>query len=183
MHDLELSLQLGPPIVQGQYDSDFRRFGETYARGDGIAREQLKDVLITFQIVVLSNLTGVSLGNRSLDHRALQIASDDGRVNAVLCLIQWQHRLSSALAAQQQKPNSDAFGGDSMPQTPPLTHVSSHSGQSSLAPAYISGPDDANDRMASLSIVPSSPDILQTSPVEEAMSTCRLLSSLYSQPP
>ena len=158
INDLEISLDLGPPIVQGQYESDFRKFGVTYARGDGIVREQLKDVLITLQMAVLSNLTGVWMGIRTLDHKALQIASDDSRVNAVLCLFQWQQRLSSAATAQQQKSTSYPLGRSSRPMSPPLTNVSSHSDRSSLGAGRPLTPDATSDQMASLSMAARSPE-------------------------
>lgn len=153
--DLEISLDLGPPIVQGQYDSDFRKFGETYARGDSIAREQLKDVLITLQMAVLSNLSGVSLGTRMLDHRALQIASDDSRVNAVLCLAQWQQRLSSAATAQQHMSTPYPFDHHSRSATPPLTNASLHSDWSSTGDGAPKTPDDPNNQMSFLNLVPT----------------------------
>jgi hypothetical protein len=155
---LEMSLDLGPPIVQGQYDSDFRKFGETYARGDNIAREQLKDVLITLQMAVLSNLTGVWTEARSLDYKALQVAADDSRVNAVLCLIQWQQRLSSAATAQQQKSPPYPLDSNSRPMTPPLTNASSHSDRSSVVAGRCSTPEQMNEQMATLGTTPRSSD-------------------------
>ncbi|ERF69596.1 hypothetical protein EPUS_01926 [Endocarpon pusillum Z07020] len=153
-----MSLDLGPPIVQGQYDSDFRKFGETYARGDSIAREQLKDVLITLQMAVLSNLTGVWTGTRSLDYKALQVATDDSRVNAVMCLIQWQQRLSSAATAQQQKSPPYPLDSNSRPMTPPLTNASSHSDRSSVVAGRCSTPEQTNEQMAPLGTTPRSSD-------------------------
>ncbi|KAF7505848.1 hypothetical protein GJ744_012470 [Endocarpon pusillum] len=153
-----MSLDLGPPIVQGQYDSDFRKYGETYARGDNIAREQLKDVLITLQMAVLSNLTGVWTGTRSLDYKALQAATDDSRVNAVLCLIQWQQRLSSAATAQQQKSPLYPLDSNSRRMTPPLTDASSHSDRSSLVAGRCSTPEQTNEQMATLRTTPRSSD-------------------------
>lgn len=36
---LEESLARGPPVVQGEYDQDFKRFGDAFAKGD---RERLE---------------------------------------------------------------------------------------------------------------------------------------------
>ncbi|KKY14626.1 hypothetical protein UCRPC4_g06664 [Phaeomoniella chlamydospora] len=93
---LESSLELGPVVVQGQYDHDFRRFGEEYARGDQIAREQMKDVLITLQLQILHNLRGIWDTDAEIDYVAIQHASDESRVNAVVCLGQLYQRLAVA---------------------------------------------------------------------------------------
>lgn len=93
---LEDSLALGPPIVQGQYDHDFRRFGREYATGDAIAREGMKDIIINLQMALLFNLRVAWQDDIEPDYRTLQNASDDSRVNAVVCLGQLYQRMSQA---------------------------------------------------------------------------------------
>ena len=100
--ELEESLALGPLLIQGQYDKDVRRFGETYARGDAVAREQMKDILITLQQSVVSHLREVIMDEAELDYHVLQETSDDSRVNAVVCLGQLYQRMSTATAAVKQ---------------------------------------------------------------------------------
>ncbi|KPI41079.1 uncharacterized protein AB675_8032 [Cyphellophora attinorum] len=81
--DLLDSLQLGPLLVKGQYDRDFKRFGEQLACGDNLAREQMKDVLINLQMALIISLRGVSMGgDENLDFDSLQQTSDDCRTNA-----------------------------------------------------------------------------------------------------
>lgn len=96
------SLTLGCAAVQSQYDHDVRRFGETYARGDAVAREQMKDILIALQQAVISHLREVFMDEASLNLHALKETSDDCRVNATVCLGQLYQRMSTATAAVKQ---------------------------------------------------------------------------------
>ena len=77
--ELEDSLSLGSQAVQSQYDRDVRRFGETYARGDAVAREQMKDILITLQQGIVSHLREVYMDDAVLNIHNLKEVSDDGR--------------------------------------------------------------------------------------------------------
>lgn len=134
MKELEDSLALGPPMIQGQYTYDMKRFGETYACGDPQAREQMKDVLITLQDAVLSNLQNVWMDDEPLDCTALQTASDDSRVNAMVCLGQLSQRISAAAAATARLPRENMLypvKNDLMPLSPSLQYSSSRSTQSS----------------------------------------------------
>ncbi|EEQ29887.1 conserved hypothetical protein [Microsporum canis CBS 113480] len=92
--DLGDSLMLGPPIVQGQYEENLMRLGNAYANGDQNAREALKDVVINLQLTLLATLRMALLDNLDLDFDALQRASDESRVNALVCLFQLGQRLS-----------------------------------------------------------------------------------------
>ena len=100
--EFEDSLTLGCAAVQSQYDHDVRRFGETYARGDAVAREQMKDILIALQQAVISHLREVFMDEASLNLHALKETSDNCRVNATVCLGQLYQRMSTASAAVQQ---------------------------------------------------------------------------------
>ncbi|OJJ50699.1 hypothetical protein ASPZODRAFT_236170 [Penicilliopsis zonata CBS 506.65] len=108
--DLAESLALGPPIIQAQYDSHLRRFGDAYALGDRIAREEMKDVLMVLQMTFLANLrvegsTHLVRGfaeqssNRNhevdFDFAALQVIADDTRVRMVMALCQLYQRLAT----------------------------------------------------------------------------------------
>ena len=143
LKDLEDSLALGPPVIQGQYDHDLKRFGESYGCGDSQAREQMKDVLITLQITVLSSLQGMWIDDSALDYEALQSASDDSRVNAVVCLGQLSQRISAAAAANAMLPEHQMpypVGSDRMPVSPSLQYSSSRSTRSTETQPLTPGP-------------------------------------------
>ncbi|KAK2759973.1 hypothetical protein FQN54_002709 [Arachnomyces sp. PD_36] len=98
---LEDSLRLGPPVVQGQYDHDFRRFGETYAQGDQIARDSMKDIIINLQMALITSLHEALQTDLELNYESLLIASDNTRTNAVVCLGQLHQRLASQPSPSQ----------------------------------------------------------------------------------
>ena len=153
LKDLEDSLALGPPVIQGHYDHDLKRFGEPYACGDSQAREQMKDVLITLQITVLSSLQGVWIDDADLDYAALQSASDDSRVNAVVSLGQLSQRISAAAAANAMLPEhnmSYPVGSDRMPLSPSLHYSSSRSTRSTETQPLTPGP--MSERFAQMSL-------------------------------
>ncbi|KAJ9602776.1 hypothetical protein H2200_012556 [Cladophialophora chaetospira] len=130
--DFEDSLSLGCAAVQIQYDHDVRRFGETYARGDAVAREQMKDVLINLQQAVLSHLREVFMDEAALDLHMLKETSDDSRVNATVCLGQLYQRMSTATAAMKQMSRPRADDGDDAQLPSSLAYSSSRSTHSSF---------------------------------------------------
>lgn len=153
LQDLEDSLALGPPVIKGQYDHDLKRFGESYACGDSQAREQMKDVLITLQITVLSSLQGVLIDDAELDYAAVQSASDDSRVNAVVCLGQLSQRISAAAAANAMLPEHNMpypTGSDRVPTSPSLQYSSSRSTRSTETMPLTPGP--MSERFAQMSL-------------------------------
>ena len=91
--DLERSLVRGPEAISEEYETHHRRFGDAYARGDAIAREQLKDIIITLQLAVLSELRVAVPEVIKVNFRALQNTSDECRVNTVVCLGQLYQRM------------------------------------------------------------------------------------------
>ncbi|EEP77958.1 predicted protein [Uncinocarpus reesii 1704] len=127
--DLENSLLLGPPIVQGQYDLNFRRFGDAYEAGDQSARETLKDVMINLQLTLLATLRMALLDNAHPDIPSLQIASDNGRLDTLMCLYKLGQRMAAnpvpaSLAGKRSKPNMALESTQRMPpslNTKPLT--------------------------------------------------------------
>ncbi|KAL1983284.1 hypothetical protein VTN96DRAFT_306 [Rasamsonia emersonii] len=138
--DLETSLSLGPVIVKGQYDNDYRRFGERYAQGDQIAREQLKDIIINLQMALLSNLSASLTHDVELDFVTLQIASDNSRVDAVMALCQLYQRLAQAepLRGHPIVPNLPSGGGSSpLSQTPPDHHLFSYTSTFSSTGSFV----------------------------------------------
>ncbi|OAL28818.1 hypothetical protein AYO22_02683 [Fonsecaea multimorphosa] len=130
--DFEDSLSLGCSAVQSLYDHDVRRFGETYARGDATAREQMKDILINLQQAVISHLREVFMDEATLDLHMLKETSDDCRVNATVCLGQLYQRMSTATAAMKQisRPYIDESDKVQLPGS--LAYSSSRSTHSSL---------------------------------------------------
>ncbi len=158
--DLLDSLALGPVIVRGHFDHDFRRFGEPYACGDIQARESMKDVLINLQMTLIIALRSSGMDDVDLDFDALQTASDDCRVNAGVCLGQLSQRLSDAAKAQAMyPPNSMGYSKRSglvSRTAPSLAYSSSRSTHSSnYAPRTPS--DGLSERFATMSVATARP--------------------------
>ncbi|OQU94595.1 hypothetical protein CLAIMM_00929 [Cladophialophora immunda] len=130
--DFEDSLSLGCSAVQSLYDHDVRRFGETYARGDAIAREQMKDILINLQQAVISHLREVFMDEAMLDLHMLKETSDDCRVNATVCLGQLYQRMSTATAAMKQISRPYVDDSDKVQLPGSLAYSSSRSTHSSF---------------------------------------------------
>lgn len=131
---------LGCMAVQSQYDHDVRRFGETYARGDSIAREQMKDILITLQHAVISHLREVFMDDTALDLHSLKETSDDSRVNAIVCLGQLYQRMSTATAAMKQMSRPYLDEPDKVQQPASLAYSSSRSTHSSTGGRPLDSP-------------------------------------------
>ncbi|KIW98214.1 uncharacterized protein Z519_01798 [Cladophialophora bantiana CBS 173.52] len=130
--DFEDSLSLGCTAVQSLYDHDVRRFGETYARGDAIAREQMKDILINLQQAVISHLREVFMDEATLNLHMLKETSDDCRVNATVCLGQLYQRMSTATAAMKQISRPYVDDPDKVQLPGSLAYSSSRSTHSSF---------------------------------------------------
>lgn len=130
--EFDESLLLGCVAVQSQYDHDVRRFGETYARGDAVAREQMKDILIALQQAVISHLREVFMDEASLDLHALRETSDDCRVNATVSLGQLYQRMSTATAAVKQSHRPHVGEPDKVQMPGSLAYSSSRSTHSSF---------------------------------------------------
>ncbi len=129
--DFKNSLSLGCITVQSQYDHDVRRFGEIYARGDAIAREQMKDIVITIQ-KINTHLREVFMDDASLNLHVLKETSDDSRVNATVCLGQLYQRMSTAAASMQRMPRSYQGEASQAHNLKSLAYSSSQSTHSSL---------------------------------------------------
>lgn len=146
--DLLDSLALGPIIVRGHFDHDFKRFGEQFACGDAQARENMKDVLINLQMTLIIALRSSGMDLTDLDFDALQSASDDCRVNAGVCLGQLSQRLSDSAKAQAMYP---IYANAPLPPLPSLAYSSSRSTHSSgYGPRTPS--DNVSDRFTTLSM-------------------------------
>ncbi|OCT44815.1 hypothetical protein CLCR_05428 [Cladophialophora carrionii] len=130
--DFEDSLALGSGAVRSQYDRDVRRFGETYARGDAIAREQMKDILIHLQQDVISHLREVFMDEAALDLHMLKETSDDCQVNATVCLGQLYQRMSTATAVMKQMARPYVDEPDKVQLPGSLAYSSSRSTHSSF---------------------------------------------------
>jgi hypothetical protein len=113
----------------------------------------MKDVLITLQITVLSSLQGVWIDDADLDYAALQSASDDSRVNAVVSLGQLSQRISAAATANAMLPEHNMpypVGSDRMPLSPSLHYSSSRSTRSTETQPLTPGP--MSERFAQMSL-------------------------------
>ncbi|EEH03520.1 conserved hypothetical protein [Histoplasma capsulatum G186AR] len=91
---LEISLALGPPIVQGQYDCGVKRIGQQYVYGDETSQEEMKSILINLQATLLVGLQQAFMDNLELDYGSFQTSSDGGRVDSILCLGRLGERLA-----------------------------------------------------------------------------------------
>ncbi|EER44955.1 conserved hypothetical protein [Histoplasma capsulatum H143] len=91
---LEISLALGPPIVQGQYDCGVKRIGQQYVYGDETSQEEMKSILINLQATLRVGLQQAFMDNLELDYGSFQTSSDGGRVDSILCLGRLGERLA-----------------------------------------------------------------------------------------
>lgn len=105
--------------MQGQYDHDFRRFGESYAQGDQTARDSMKDIIINLQMALITSLHEALQTDLELNYESLLIASDNTRTNAIVCLGQLHQRLASR---SRQPPSSQAT---ELPAGTPATQLPS----------------------------------------------------------
>ncbi|KAK4941455.1 hypothetical protein LTR10_018599 [Elasticomyces elasticus] len=137
--ELEASFALGSMIVQSQYDHDVRRFGDPYAHGDAIAREQIKDIVITLQKAVIAHLHEAFMEEVKLDLHFLKETSDNSRVDATVCLGQLYQRMSTAETAMKkgfkhELDQSDIESPGSVPRSnSQSTHSSGEGGQSTAS--------------------------------------------------
>ncbi|EAS30156.3 uncharacterized protein CIMG_08902 [Coccidioides immitis RS] len=122
--DFENSLLLGPPVIQGQYDQNFRRFGDAYEVGDQTAREGLKDIVINLQLTLLATLRMALLDNTHPDLAAMLAASDNARLDALMCLYRLGERMAlgppqlNPSSSLPTKPSSSTVGSQSMQRIP-----------------------------------------------------------------
>ncbi|KXG48558.1 uncharacterized protein PGRI_024280 [Penicillium griseofulvum] len=92
--ELERSLALGRTEIQRRFDQHHQELGRRYEEGDAIAREQMKDIIITLQGALLRHLREAQERGTTLDLMALQIESDQGRVRTLAILGDLYQRLS-----------------------------------------------------------------------------------------
>jgi hypothetical protein len=92
--DLEWSLARGPHDVWSQYHAHHQELGRRYEEGDSIAREQMKDIIITLQGALLRHLREAQEKGATLDLMALQIESEQGRVRTLVVLRDLYQRLA-----------------------------------------------------------------------------------------
>ncbi|KAJ6076099.1 hypothetical protein N7499_008080 [Penicillium canescens] len=94
--DLEWSLARGHHEILSQYNRHHQELGRLYAEGDSIAREQMKDIIITLQGALLRHLREAQEQGSSLDLMALQMESEQGRVRTLVILGDLYQRLARA---------------------------------------------------------------------------------------
>ncbi|MCJ1262999.1 hypothetical protein MMC22_002869 [Lobaria immixta] len=151
--ELELSLHRGEDVVRSQYDRDFRRFGDSFAQGDQIARDALKDIIIHLQGQVISNLKIQWQQDTFVDFNALQDVSDSSQDRAILVLMQLQQRIITSAPIEDLKP-PPLFSFPVPPnnqlslhpnyQVPSSSHHQPHSTFQGTAPPTSSPPDSSN---------------------------------------
>ncbi|CAG8003995.1 unnamed protein product [Penicillium olsonii] len=84
--DLEWSLARGHHEILSQYQEYHHEIGRRYDEGDSIAREQMKDIIITLQGALLRHLREAQEKGVHLDLMAMQIESEQGRVRTLVVL-------------------------------------------------------------------------------------------------
>ncbi|KAJ9491610.1 hypothetical protein VN97_g1638 [Penicillium thymicola] len=94
IRELERSLARGRTEIQSQFDLHNQELGYRYERGDSIAREHMKDIIITLQGGLLRHLREAQEQGTTPDLMALQIESDQGRVRTLFILGDLYQRLS-----------------------------------------------------------------------------------------
>lgn len=92
--ELERSLARGRTEIQNRFDLHNQELGYRYERGDSIAREHMKDIIITLQGALLRHLREAQEQGTTPDLMALQIESDQGRVRTLVILGDLYQRLS-----------------------------------------------------------------------------------------
>ncbi|KLJ08811.1 hypothetical protein EMPG_15750 [Blastomyces silverae] len=113
---LEISLALGPPIVQGQYDLDVKRIGQKYVYGDEIAQEDMRFILSSLQATLLVGLQRALMDDLDLDYSSLQASSDSSRVDSIICLSRLGQRLAPSVPTSGMSiPSPPAPGTVEMP--------------------------------------------------------------------
>lgn len=92
--DLEWSLARGHHEILSQYNQHHQELGRRYEEGDSIAREQMKDIIITLQGALLRHLREAQEQGTTLDLMALQIESEQGRVRTLVILGDLYYRIA-----------------------------------------------------------------------------------------
>ncbi|KAJ5513834.1 hypothetical protein N7463_003386 [Penicillium fimorum] len=92
--ELEKSLALGRTEIQYRFDQHYQELGQRWEIGDAIAREQMKDIIITLQGALLRHLREAQERGTTLDLNALQLESDQGRIRTLTILGELYQRLS-----------------------------------------------------------------------------------------
>ncbi|PGG97607.1 hypothetical protein GX51_07239 [Blastomyces parvus] len=147
---LEISLALGPPIVQGQYELDVRRIGQKYVYGDEIAQEDMGLILSRLQATLLVALQQALRHNLDVDYSSLQASSDTSRVDSIICLSQLGQRLAPSVPRSKVSiPSPPAPGTVEMPAYSDLSDP--ESSRLSVAKSVSSG-DTRSQTAPSLSL-------------------------------
>lgn len=124
--DLEWSLERGHHEILSQYNQHHRELGRRYEEGDSIAREQMKDIIITLQGALLRHLREAQEQGTTLDLMALQIESEQGRVRTLVILGDLYQRLARSspvpppilMSIDPTYHRVDPYGRGNFPHTP-----------------------------------------------------------------
>ncbi|CAI7617345.1 unnamed protein product [Penicillium glandicola] len=92
--ELERSLARGRTDIQPTFDRHYRELGRIYADGDQIAREHMKDIVITLQGALLKHLSEAQERGTALDLVALERESEQGRIRTLIILEELYQRLA-----------------------------------------------------------------------------------------
>ena len=96
--DLERSLIRGHEDILTQWNARAAHLGRRYEEGDAIAREQMKDIVITLQSALLTHLRWAEGHEARLDMLKLLAASDRGRARTISVLHDLYQRQAQSAA-------------------------------------------------------------------------------------
>ncbi|KAL6717527.1 hypothetical protein ACLMJK_005442 [Lecanora helva] len=102
---LESSLAKGPLAVEKARDEGLEEYGRTYARGDSIAIEALRDIENRLLRAVVKHLGAAQEDDSVMDFAVLVKASDLGRIQSVTVLMELYMRMAEAAPVQRTLPS------------------------------------------------------------------------------
>ncbi|OCL05627.1 hypothetical protein AOQ84DRAFT_94284 [Glonium stellatum] len=104
---LEICLSTSGPVVQAEYDRDFRYFGSRFASGDDVTRSQLQVQLITIQQSIIMLVQNALLSNVfDISYTTLIATASNVRQGSIAALVEQYQRM---MAAQPPRPPPTAL--------------------------------------------------------------------------
>ncbi|KAL9107175.1 MAG: hypothetical protein Q9227_007875 [Pyrenula ochraceoflavens] len=189
--NLEKSLGRGPSAISEEYDQGYSRFGATFAKGDATAREQLKDIIISLQIGVLSELRCAWSDDTAVDYRSLQNASNENRTNTVVCLGQLYQRMCTqaplkrlpSLTTDMSPTNTHTISWNTTLERSPTLRAISPSQQSSLYSYQSMSPESARDPTVPSEGIRSRQESVSSERTDSDSSSASFNRNMFSWPP
>ncbi|KAJ5374333.1 hypothetical protein N7517_006339 [Penicillium concentricum] len=112
--DLEHSLSRGQTEIQSLYHQHYQELDQQYEEGDWIAREQMKDIIITLQGTLLRHLRLAEDHGATLDLVPLQIEVEEARVRTLVIMRDLYRRLLESVYVPRAFSMSTNLNGESL---------------------------------------------------------------------